>query len=355
MEPSTTPIRSLAIRTSFRHHAEHAGYKQILKYTNPVSILGIDENSALPGVLKRKYQWLYEFEAYFKFRNKIDVLHILYGEDYFRFSTCLFKNTPVVASFHQPPELLEREVLYGSFRGKVARITHYMSYNRFKKLAAAIVMDEAQKDILKKMMSEEKIYVLPLGTNLRYLNAKLNTYSDLINPDSKVILTVGNWLRDWDFYFHFISYCSVSYPDWKFILVNKNLSPAHRALVQQNTNLTYAAKISDNELFKLYISSKVLFLPLLSAAGNNSLIEGIALGCPVVMSNVVNEKSFIDEDFVSFYTKNNVNEATVAINGFMKMDRKSFIDVRKHAIDFSKQFDWESIANKTLDIYRSVI
>lgn len=352
---SSKHIRSLAIRTSFRHHGEHAGYKQILKYTKPVAVLGIDENAPMPGILKRKYQWLYEFEAYLKYRKKIDLLHILYGEDYFRFSTSLFRNIPVVVSFHQPPESLEREVLHGSFRGRVASMTHYLSRSRFRGLSAAIVMEEGQKEVLKMVMPEDKIHVLSLGTNLEYLTSQLNKYSELINPDSKVILTVGNWLRDWNFYFNFLGHCRVNYPDWKFILVNKKLSPSHKLLAKQNTNVTYVEEISDDELFKLYITSKVLFLPLLSATGNNSLIEGIALGCPVVMSNVVDKKTFANGDFISFYNKHDMNDAGRALNGFMEKDKQSFMEIRSHSINFSKQFDWENIANKTLEIYRSVL
>jgi len=352
---SLNPIRSLAIRTSFRHHAEHAGYKQILKYTNPVSVLGIDENAALPGLLKRKYQWLYEFEAYYKFRKRIDVLHILYGEDYFRFSTCLFRKIPVVVSFHQPPELLEREVLFGNYRGRVGQIAHYICRNRFKKLAAAIVMEQQQKNVLKKVMPEEKIHVLPLGVNLRYLNDKLRKYSNLINGGHHTILTVGNWLRDWDFYFLFTAYCREHFPDWKFVLVNKKLTSHLKDALKKHSNVTYVSEISDDELYRLYISTKVLFLPLLGAAGNNSLMEGIALGCPIVMTNVINDKNFSDVDFISFYRHNDLSHAAELLNRYMEMDEKSFVYIRNKAIDYSKQFDWENIANKTLEIYRSVI
>ena len=75
-------INSVAIRSSFKHHAEHAGYKQILKYTKPVAVFGIDERNATPSLLRQKSQWLYEFDANrFIKSHKVDLLHILYGEN----------------------------------------------------------------------------------------------------------------------------------------------------------------------------------------------------------------------------------------------------------------------------------
>src|ERR1044072_3393663 len=114
-------MRVLAIRTDFSHHGERYGYKQILKYIDPLMVIGINVRDPLQRrfFLKGRYQWLFEFEA-FRFRDKIDLVHILYGEDYYRWSGSLFGKTPVVATFHQPPEILEREVLKGDVRGRDA-------------------------------------------------------------------------------------------------------------------------------------------------------------------------------------------------------------------------------------------
>ncbi|MDX1909097.1 MAG: hypothetical protein SF053_18815 [Bacteroidia bacterium] len=61
--PDTIP-RSIAIRTYFSHHAENAGYKQILRFTRPVWVLGYDERDpASLGYWQRRYHFLVEWEA----------------------------------------------------------------------------------------------------------------------------------------------------------------------------------------------------------------------------------------------------------------------------------------------------
>ena len=55
---------SVAIRSSYYHHAENAGYKQVLKYTKPKAIFGIDEHSKEHlGTIYAKYLFLNEWKA----------------------------------------------------------------------------------------------------------------------------------------------------------------------------------------------------------------------------------------------------------------------------------------------------
>jgi len=50
-------MKVLAILTRFKHHGEHSGYKQILKYIKPTFELGINEDEGVNvGKLKSKYQ-----------------------------------------------------------------------------------------------------------------------------------------------------------------------------------------------------------------------------------------------------------------------------------------------------------
>ena len=103
-------MKVLAILTRFKHHGEHSGYKQILKYIKPIFELGINEDDGVNvGKLKLKYQWLFEWES-LRYRKHVDLVHVMYGEDYLRFSPYLFRKIPVVATFHQPAASLEREI-----------------------------------------------------------------------------------------------------------------------------------------------------------------------------------------------------------------------------------------------------
>ena len=348
------PIRTLAIRTDFAHHGPNAGYKQILKFTRPTYVIGFDETGPLPSKLLRTYQFLYEFIGYWKFRKKVDLVHVLYGEDYFRFSSFLFRK-PVVVTYHQPADSIDREVSTGDIKGRVGALTHKMTKGRFRKAAAFIVTESGQKEALKKVVPEEKIHVIPLGTHIGHLLKFSEANSDLKRTDEVRFLTVGNWLRDWDFYFDFVKLCQTERPDWKFVLVNRRLEVKFKAQVKDHPNLTYLTEVGDEDLYRQYATATAQFLPLTGIAGNNSVIESIALGCPIVMTNLVNSDYPIKGDYLKLYPKGDKDAALTLLDKFAAMDDQARATLRKDAVANAREFDWEIIGKKTLDIYRSVL
>lgn len=344
---------SVAIRTSYVHHAQHAGYKQILRYTKPKAIFGIDENvNVQRRSIYSKYLFFNEWKAasYIN-KNDVDLLHILYGEEYYRFSARLLQ-VPVVVTYHQPPNILRQEITSGDYMGKVYGWAHRFNKNRFEKLAAAIVMTDAQKEVLAEVVDHGKIHVLPLGADIKLFTQKAQNM-----PEKRLhnqLLTVGEWQRDWDFYFNFVNYCAVNHPDWKFILVNRKLSEQYRKKVNECGNLTYYNGIDDANLYSFYKSSTLQFLPFLSTAGNNSLNESLAFGCPVV-TNILGASYKFQDQIIKLCKQYTCEEMAAACSSITSMNDQYLIKISQLAVDSVSQFDWENIANKTIEIYNSVI
>lgn len=341
----------LVIRTDFRHHGDNFGYKQILKFIKPIKILGVNERSEQKiSLLKKKYQWLFEFEAFTK-RKGIDLVHILYGEDYYRWSAFLFRKIPVVATFHQPPEILEREVLKGDVRGRIGRITHTLTTSRFKKLSAAIVTNPSQKRVLEKVMSSDRIHYIPLGIYIDVLNAK---FRDIIVPKTgkwKVnIITVGNWMRDWDFYILVIERC----PDFHFHLVDRKISRELLDRISRLENVSYYPDLPDEELFELYKSADMQFLPVLGIAGSNAFLQGLALGCPTLVTGFDNDPEE-NYDFIRHYRRNDVTDCIDKMKAIADLPENEKTQLRKMANQYANQFSWESVAARTKELYRKLI
>lgn len=348
-------FKIIVIRTDFEHHGENSGYKQILKYIKPYRVFGINERDKLKKEikLKKKHQWLFEFEAYLK-RGSADLIHIFYGEDYFRWSTRLFKNIPIVVTFHQPPELLKLELSMGNFRGRVARIMHLLNKNRFKKISAAIVTSESQRDVLADYMPKKKIHVIPLGVNIESLNKKYDNYivsSRGNRPIDKYILTVGNWLRDWDFYFKVAEYCK----DKIFYLVNQRLDSKYEEMLINYPNIKYFKNIDDDGMFNLFLGATVHFVPITGLAASNALIQGFALGCPLVLTDVQADEFKENEGIVSLYEKDNINDCISKIDYFYKLPQETLLLYKEKAHLLAQQFSWEEVARKTNELYSQVI
>lgn len=345
-------IKSLAIRTAFAHHAANSGYKRILEHTKPFEVLGVDEVTGISvPKLANRYRFTAEFYAFQRHLvSKFELIHILYGEEYFRFSKRLFANTPVVATFHQPPEVLEREINRGDPMGRAYRIAHVLNRARFDQLDAAIVITEAQKTLLAQKMDSARIHVIPLGCDSVPLIARANQISPPLQYNE--ILTVGNWLRNWDFYFKFVEYCLQNRPEWKFRLINRKLSELHQLKARGLSNLIYESDASDVELARAYRRAAVQFLPFKEATGNNSLNEGLACGCPVVTNisvNLPHSEQFCKTVPLDF------EQLLVAIEpwiGESSADRDGRVALAQAA---AQSMDWVTIGEKTLAVFRDAI
>jgi len=347
-------IRSVALRTAYNHHAANAGYKTILLHTHPQAIFGVDEcNPAMMTGLRRKYMWLAEFDvAQYVRKHAIDVVHVLYGEEYYRFLGRLLPNTPIVATFHQPADMLYNEVTQGNLMGRVAGLAHKVNKDRFSRLSAAIVMTAAQKEVLKTVMAADKIHIVPLGVDVAHLSAKFTARNAARSPF--LVLSVGNWQRDWGFYFKVVGYCQMAHPEWRFVLVNKRLPEAYRAQVPQFPNLTFRDNVSDNELYELYLRASVQFMPFLSAAGNNSFNESLALGCPVV-TNIAEDAHLYRDKVVTLYPTSSVEAAVEACLYYTQLLGSERETLAIAANAHSREKDWPVVAQRTLEIYQSVL
>jgi glycosyltransferase involved in cell wall biosynthesis len=321
----------------------------------PTVSLGVDEDSdKRKNGIKAKYQWLYEFDIR-KYKRQFDLIHIMYGEDYFRFSPWLFPKTPIVVTFHQPYESLLREVRRGDYKGRIGAITHFFTKNRFKKIAAAIVTEASQKRALAEVMDESKIHVIPLGVHLQAFNEAYVKHRE--NGEKKKalqVITVGNWKRDWELYRRVVEECKNLRININFHLVNRNLSDELRSEFRA-LGVTVYETLDDASLKLAVYRSSLMFLPVTEASGNNALLESLALGVPVLMTDVLKEKSTLNERAVFFHKRNDVGDAIEKMRSYFELSESEHQTISDICRSEATQFDWPVIAARTMELYKQVV
>lgn len=339
-------IRSLAIYTIHSHHGNNSGYKQILRYTKPLITAGLTDTIKKDKFLS--YYYKHEFYAWFRsLFKKIHIVHILYGEDYFRFSHLLFRNRPLVVTFHQPESILMQELRDGDYNGKVAGITHRLTKGRFKKVDAVILTSENQLNVAKQFFDHDKIHVIPLGIHISKFNQLLKESN--IQRQLNLFITVGDWQRDWDLYIKHVSFLNEHYPDLEFIVVNNKLSSEIKEKLEQLKNVTYKSNVSDDELYRLYLKANAMFLPLKGVAGSNALNEALALGV-VILSNLKLSK---DNDV--FLNYESPEDLKMKVNDLIVLNNAERLVLAEKVNASVQTISWESIGKKTLDIYESIL
>ena len=102
------------------------------------------------------------------------------------------------------------------------------------------------------------------------------------------ILTVGNWLRDYECWGEVVRQVLCLRRDVVFdVIANSNilkgLEHYSREFPGQVNLLT---GLSDDELLNWYQTASILFLPLKDAIANTALLEGMACALPVVITDL---------------------------------------------------------------------
>lgn len=337
-----------ALLTRFAHHKPDGGYKRVITELQALGVhfneFGNDETD--PGFPRgfwdqqqQAYKWIAEWRAA-RAKRPTDLVHVLYGEEYFRFTPWLFRNTPLVATFHQPAELLARELTTGDHGGRIAAWTHRLTRARFNHLDAAIVTNPAQRPVLAEHMPADRIHVIPLGVDLPAVDA-----AEVDAAGRSGVITLGNWLRDWDTFEAVVR----ALPHVDFTLINRNLEPSLRARFAAITNLQYLPGISEEGLMKELLSARAAFLPLKQLAGSNALLECLAAGLPVVMSDASAEVWRGYEPQIRLFPVGDAEAGAKAVG-----DALAGFGLAEKAREIAKQYAWPAVARRTWEIYQSI-
>jgi glycosyltransferase involved in cell wall biosynthesis len=136
------------------------------------------------------------------------------------------------------------------------------------------------------MSDELKNYFAEISptTPCRFIPHGIDT--DFFKPENlsiktNDILIVGNWMRDYKFADAVFDIVSKDNPNIKISVValESNLN-----LLTERPQLVKHSSISDNSLKELYISSKILFLPLKEYTANNALLEAASCNCQILIA-----------------------------------------------------------------------
>jgi glycosyltransferase involved in cell wall biosynthesis len=200
--------------------------------------------------------------------GQVDLVHFLDGEHSGRLLPRLLRvigsRVRTVATFHQPPNLLEELV----------------DANVLRRFDHIVLMSPSQRPYFKGRVADEKVSVILHGVDAEFFRpvGRKRTAGPLR------CVTAGHWLRDWAMFrsvaaqirsveFHVITACETG--------------------VEDLPNVFRHVDVEDVTLASLYRSADVLFLPLKDSTANNALLEGIASGLPTITTDLPAVRAYL--------------------------------------------------------------
>lgn len=325
---------------AFLHHkGTHAGYHQILNYLNYDYVIDCQkyfENAQHPWdklSLIRKFKrkvflrlfgihvipWYIFQILWLGITHNNLVFHFIYGENLFFpwMKKIIRKGNVIVCTFHQP---------YDFFLNDGNRKQMVLKSDRI------ILVGETEIEKFKSLTRKDNVVYIPHGICTDFYSIDENIKKE------HCVLTVGSWLRDYEFANKVYQELIKKDSTFQIHIVS---NPKNKELITLSDRITFMSGITDNQLREEYLKSSILFLPLTRYTANNSLLEASATGCNIIIASDYPDNSYIPEKYLSI-VKMNVDAVVNTIEERLSSDFNESL-----SLYIEEEYSWPVIADKT--------
>ncbi len=354
---AVTPIRVRAFYTRYPHWGAYSGFRQMCRYLSPAAVdislqpvSDTDEDWPLPKnplnrplrryVNRRGMAWykLSDLAAEIAvtpaaMTNAVDIIHFLDGEHTGQYLPAWIKRwrrsrVKTVGTFHQPPELLPGLV----------------NPNIVRSLDRVTLVSPSQVSYFRAFLPAERIQTILHGIDVEFFRPAESRKPDGIFR----CITVGHWMRDWRA-IRAVAEAVRPRRHLEFHTVTNRATG-----LEGLPNVHRHENVDDESLRGLYQQADVLFLPLENATANNSLLEGIACGLPVVSTRIESVLAYVDETAADLVAGNEPEALAAAICRLDDdPDRRARMAAAARAR--AEALAWSRIAAEWEDLYASML
>lgn len=350
------PIRLRLQATRYPHWGRYTGVGQFARYLDPARYrvtegLAADNDSGLPipwpaarNGLRHRVQrdgmaWykLSDLAAEMKLTvaavaGRVDIVHFLDGEHGVQFLPRWIARAPgcrtkVVASFHQPPQILAQ----------------LLNPAVLRKLDRVVLISPSQYEFFAARVPEEKIVTILHGIDTEFFYP---APQPLVTGKLRC-LTVGHWLRDWAAIAAAVDRLS-DRDDIEFHIVTGATTG-----LEGRRNVRIHQGVSDVELRALNQSADIILLPFTDSTANNSLLEGMACGVPVISTNLLSVRTYVGREAGVLLDREGGSDLADAIVG-LKADPERRAAMGKAARRRALELAWTQITREYEALYEAL-
>lgn len=284
-------IRFVAYR--YGHHSPHSGYSRLAEYGSKYfggQVIRV-EKPLSPHIIRERMLWQLakgtpgynrasmaaELEVAWRIlREREFIYHFLYGETTYHYAGQLNNRNQnrIVATFHWPPAEIRN----------VVQIDWHL-----RQLSAVICLGRNQQEFFSNIIDPQKVFYVPLGVDTDYFAPPAS--NDTRDPNLCVF--VGENYRDFPTLRGVIELVAYCRSQTRFVgIMPRNVYP----LLGSHPNLTLRSKIPESEFLELYCSAALMVMPLREAVANNAILEGMACGLPLVVTDVGATRDYVSAE-----------------------------------------------------------
>jgi glycosyltransferase involved in cell wall biosynthesis len=248
----------------------------------------------------------------------------------------LFPGTITVGTVHLPPN---------SWRKHPRRL-----WAPLGALDALIVLSSEQQDFFSRELPTTRSIFVPHGVDTDFFRPSQNR---LPSADARChVIFAGSHMRDLDVLAKVVAAVVRASPIcFDLVLPLSSRTRALCELAQHfSTQVVWHDQISFSALLALYQRADVALLPLLDGSANNSVLEALACGVPVITTDLGGTKDYVSRE-CGFLVSSHRPDAYVESLFNLSQNPALQVCMSKAARTRAEQISWEKISQRTIQVY----
>jgi glycosyltransferase involved in cell wall biosynthesis len=334
---------------SFPHHGLYSSFHRLAHYLSDQCVIDMSWQRLdrfprwIAGKLRKRWFKYGEYRLIWHLRLTTPrCVHYLYPENSLRLSWRWKGRHKLVLTVHQPREFLER-------------MRQRRGYKRFflglRMADAVIAMDPESLEAYRAYAPQARLEIIPHGVDTEFFQPTPDFFR------CPVILTMGNWLRDYECWANVVRRLSVRLPavEYEVIANPDTLRHARAALGTDTFPVRFSAGLSDLELRTAYERALLMFLPLKASAANNAVLESLAMGLPLVVTDLPATRFYVGAEAGKFIHNTDiegcVDMLANLVNDAAQRQRMAAAGRARAVAEYS----WPRIADRYRALYQSLL
>lgn len=299
--------------------------------------------------------------------DNFDIVHFPYFDPFF-LTLPVLKNKPRVVTVHDLIPLKFPQYFPVGIKGFLKWQVQKASLLR----TDAVLTDSeaSRKDIIKYTgIDGEKIYVIYLGVGKEFKITRsekiLNKVRKKLNLPDEFILHVGdvNYNKNIEGLVRAFSLVCKSYSSLNLVLVGDGFVNSSPQLLQINDLINslalcdkvyFIGHVNTDDLVGLYNLAKVYLQPSFAEGFGLPVLEAMACGCPVVVSNTSSLPEIVGKAAILAdpYKVDDIKEAMLKMLHFDPLAYRSTVERGLRQV---KKYSWEKTVAQTIAVYRQIL